>query len=76
MKKTLTGTIVSTKMSKTVIVRIEDRFKHPVYQKIIKRHKKYKAHNESLKLSEGDQVKIQESRPISKDKHFVVVEKI
>lgn len=76
MKKTLIGTIVSTKMNKTVVVQVERRIRHPMYQKVITRHKKYKAHNEKLKLNEGDVVRIQESRPISKEKHFVVVEKI
>ncbi len=76
MKKTLIGTVISTKMQKTVVVMVERKFKHEFYKKIIRRHKKYKAHNEKLELAPGDRVKIQETRPISKDKHFKVVEKV
>ena len=76
MKKTLTGIVMSTKMQKTVVVQIERKFRHLIYGKVIIRHKKYKAHNESLELKVSDKVKIEETRPISKDKHFRVVEKI
>lgn len=76
MKKTLIGEVVSTKMQKTVVVLIERKFRHPFYRKVIIRHKKYKAHNENLELAVGDVVKIEETRPISKDKHFKVVEKL
>lgn len=76
MKKTLIGEVVSTKMQKTVVVRIERKFRHPLYKKVIIRHKKYKAHNENLELTVGDKVKIEETRPISKDKHFKIVEKV
>ncbi len=76
MKKTLIGEVVSTKMKKTVVVRIMRKFRHPLYRKVIVRHKKYKAHNENLELIVGDTVKIEETRPISKDKHFKVVEKV
>lgn len=76
MAKILSGEVVSTSMQKTVTVRVERKFRHPFYKKIIVKHKRYKAHNEKLKLSKGDTVKIKESRPISKDKHFTVVEKI
>ncbi len=68
--------VVSTKMQKTVVIMVERKFKHEFYKKIIIRHKKYKAHNESFELAAGDRVKIQETKPISKDKHFTVVEKI
>jgi len=76
MKKTLIGKVVSTKMTKTVVVLVERKFRHAVYHKVIIRHKKFKAHNEKLNLQLGDVVKIQETRPISKDKHFVVIEKL
>lgn len=76
MRKILIGTVVSTKMLKTVVVKVERKIIHPKYKKVIVRHKKYKAHNENIKLSVGDIVKIQETRPISKEKHFLVVEKI
>ncbi len=76
MKKSLIGQIVSTKMQKTVVVKVERKFRHPFYKKVIKRHKKYKAHNEKFDLREGDWVKIVETRPISKEKHFIVEGKI
>lgn len=74
MAKILAGVVVSTKMQKTIVVKVERRFRHPLYKKTIVKHKKYKVHNENLKLKEGDMVKIRETRPISKDKHFIVVE--
>ena len=76
MKKTLIGKVISTKMLKTVVVMVERKFRHAVYHKVIIRHKKFKAHNEKLNLQLGDVVKIQETKPISKDKHFIVIEKI
>ncbi len=76
MKKTLIGKVVSTKMAKTVVVMVERKFRHAVYHKVIIRHKKFKAHNEKLDLIVGDLVKIEETRPISKDKHFIVIEKL
>lgn len=76
MKKTLIGKVVSTKMQKTVTVEVERKFRHPLYKKVVVRHKKYKAHNEKFDLRDGDWVKIEESRPISKEKHFVVKEKV
>jgi small subunit ribosomal protein S17 len=76
MKKTLIGKVVSTKMTKTVVVMIERKFRHSVYHKVIIRHKKFKAHNEKLDLIVGDVVKIEETKPISKDKHFIVIEKL
>lgn len=76
MKKTFKGIVVSTKMQKTVIVSVERRFRHPFYKKVIVRHNKLKAHNELKDIMLGDAVKIIETRPISKDKHFMVVEKI
>jgi len=76
MKKVLTGKIVSVKMDKTVVVMVERKFRHPVYHKVIIRHKKYKAHNDKLTLVENDTVRIEETKPISKDKHFKVIEKL
>lgn len=76
MAKIFTGRIISTKMQKTVIVLVERKFRHSIYKKVISRHNKYKAHNEKLKLKEGDWVKIKETRPRSKDKYFNVVEKV
>ena len=76
MAKIFTGKVVSTKMQKTVVIRVERKFRHPFYKKTIIRHKKFKAHNQDLKLKDGDMVNIRESRPLSKDKHFIVVEKI
>lgn len=76
MRKTLVGTVVSNKMLKTVVVKVERKIVHKKYKKVIIRHKKYKAHNENFKLSVGDIVRIQETRPISKEKHFIVIEKI
>ena len=74
MSKVLTGTVVSTKMDKTVVVMIERKFRHPAYRKVIKRHSNYKAHYEGSSLKEGDTVTIRECRPISKTKNFIVVE--
>ncbi|OGK25102.1 30S ribosomal protein S17 [Candidatus Roizmanbacteria bacterium RIFCSPLOWO2_01_FULL_37_13] len=76
MAKIFIGKVVSTKMQKTAVVKVERKFRHPFYRKTIVRHKKYKAHNEDLELKDGDMVKIKESRPISKDKHFIVIEKL
>lgn len=76
MKKTMIGKVISTKMVKTVVVVVERKFRHPVYHKVIIRHKKFKAHNEKLDLVMGDMVKIEETKPISRDKHFMVIEKI
>lgn len=76
MAKPIVGTVISTKMQKTIVVRIERKFRHPMYRKVITRHKKFKAHCEDPTIQEGDTVSIKETRPISKDKHFIFVEKI
>ncbi len=76
MAQTVVGKVVSTKMQNTVVVSVERSFKMPIYKKIIRRHKKYKAHNEDLSINEGDTVEIVRSRPISKDKHFKVLKVI
>jgi len=72
-KKVLTGVVVSDKMQKTVAVLVERQFPHPLYGKVIKRSKKYLAHDPEEKYKVGDVVEIQESRPISKRKRFRVV---
>lgn len=76
MVKVFIGKVVSTKMQKTVVVRVERKFRHSLYSKTIVRHKKYKVHNEDLDLKVGDTVKISETKPLSKDKHFIAVQKI
>jgi len=76
MTKIYEGVIVSTKMKDTVTVRVERKYRHPVYAKVVKSHKKYLAHNDSLKLSVGDEVQIEETRPLSKTKHFRVIKKL
>lgn len=76
MKKTLIGKVISNKMQKTVVVEIIRKFRHALYKKIIVRHKKYKVHNELEGINVGDNVIIEETRPISKDKHFIVIKKI
>ena len=76
MAQQIIGTVVSTKMQKTIVVQVERKFRHPLYRKVITRHKKIKAHLETGDVSEGDVVMIQETKPISKDKHFIFVSKI
>lgn len=74
-KRILQGVVVSDKMTKTVTVRVERKIKHPLYNKIIRRSKKYAAHDESgCKI--GDVVRIEETAPISKTKRWTVVEKV
>ncbi|MDD4661750.1 MAG: 30S ribosomal protein S17 [Candidatus Pacebacteria bacterium] len=75
-KRELTGKIVSDKMQKTVVVKVETIKEHPKYLKRYKSHKKYKAHNEKLELKVGDTVVIRECAPISKDKKWEVISKI
>jgi len=72
-QRTLIGKVVSNKMDKTVVVRVERRVKHPVLGKIIIRSNKYKAHDEANQYNEGDTVEIAEGRPISRDKSWHVV---
>ena len=72
-KKVLTGVVVSDKMQKTVTVLVERQFPHPLYGKVIKRSKKYLAHDPEEKYKLGDVVEIIESRPISKRKRFLVL---
>ncbi len=72
-RRVLQGVVVSDKMDKTVVVRVERRVMHPVYKKFIRRSKKYAAHDESNACKVGDMVRIQECRPISKRKTWEVV---
>ena len=72
-KRILQGTVVSDACDKTVIVRVERRFMHPVYKKYVSRSKKYAAHDEANRYRAGDAVRIEESRPLSKRKHWVVI---
>ncbi|MDA9163308.1 30S ribosomal protein S17 [Rickettsiaceae bacterium] len=73
-KRILQGTVESAKNDKTVSVRVERRFKHPLYKKIVRQSSKYAAHDENGKCKVGDKVKIQECRPMSKTKSWIVVE--
>jgi len=72
-KRVLQGTVVSDKSDKTVVVRVERRFTHPLFKKTIRRSKKYQAHDEGNACKIGDRISIQESKPISKTKRWVVV---
>lgn len=74
MRKTAVGRVVSNKMDKTVVVAIQDSVKHPIYGKIIKRTVKRKAHDQENQCHVGDRVRIMETRPISKDKRWRLVE--
>ncbi|EEO28816.1 30S ribosomal protein S17 [Oxalobacter paraformigenes] len=76
LKRTLIGKVVSDKMDKTVSVLIERRVKHPLYGKIVRRSKKYLAHDEANQAKIGDTVEIQEGRPISKNKSWVLTKVI
>ena len=73
-RKTRVGLVVSDKMDKTVVVAIADRVAHPLYKKIVKRTSKLKAHDELNPCGVGDRVKVMETRPLSKDKRWRVVE--
>jgi small subunit ribosomal protein S17 len=75
-KRVLTGTVVSDKADKTVVVRVERRVKHPLYGKIIKLSKKYHAHDEANAFKLGEQVRIEERAPISKLKTWEVIDRI
>ena len=72
--KTRVGKVVSDKMDKTIVVAIEDNVKHPLYKKIVKRTYKLKAHDENNECNIGDRVKVMETRPLSKDKRWRLVE--
>ncbi len=74
LRKTRTGKVISNKMDKTVVVAVEDHVKHPLYKKIVKRTYKLKAHDEQNECNVGDIVKVMETRPLSKDKRWRLVE--
>ena len=74
LRKTRTGRVVSNKMDKTIVVAVEDNVKHPLYNKIIKRTRKLKAHDEENTCKIGDRVRVMETRPLSKDKRWRLVE--
>ena len=74
LRKTRTGKVVSDKMDKTIVVAIEDHVKHPLYGKIVKRTYRLKAHDEKNECVIGDTVKVMETRPLSKDKRWRLVE--
>jgi small subunit ribosomal protein S17 len=73
-KRVLQGVVVSDKTDKTVVVKVERRFTHPLLKKTVRRSKKYQAHDETNQYKVGDVVSIEESRPISKTKRWIVVE--
>jgi small subunit ribosomal protein S17 len=74
LRKVRIGKVVSNKMDKTITVAVERRFKHPIYGKFVKKTVKFKAHDENNTCSEGDIVKIMETRPLSKTKRWRLVE--
>lgn len=76
INKTYTGKVVSNKMDKTVVVAITRLFQHPVYKKVVKKVSKFKAHDEANACNIGDTVIITETKPISKDKRWLVLEKV
>ena len=74
LRKTRVGRVISDKMDKKIVVAIEDNVKHPLYKKIVKRTYKLKAHDENNECNIGDRVKVMETRPLSKDKRWRLVE--
>ena len=72
-KRILQGTVVSDKMNKTIVVKVERRVMHPVYKKFVRKSKKYHAHDESNQFKAGDSVRIRECRPLSRTKRWEVV---
>ncbi len=74
LRKTRIGRVVSDKMDKTIVVAVEDSYRHPLYKKIIRRTVKFKAHDENNECKLGDRVMIMETRPLSKDKRWRLVE--
>jgi len=74
LRKTRTGKVVSDKMDKTIVVAVVDNIKYPLYNKIVKRTYKLKAHDENNECKIGDRVKVMETRPLSKDKRWRLVE--
>ncbi len=76
MNNTQLGKVTSTAGQKTVTVEVEHEFRHPLYRKAVKRHRKFAVHNEIAEIAVGDKVQIKETKPMSKRKHFIVVKKI
>ena len=74
LRKVRTGKVVSDKMDKTIVVAVEDHVKHPLYKKIVKRTYKLKAHDENNECNVGDTVRVMETRPLSKNKRWRLVE--
>ena len=74
LRKTRTGVVVSDKMNKTIVVAVRDNVRHPLYKKIVKKTYKLKAHDENNECKIGDTVKVMETRPLSKDKRWRLVE--
>ena len=74
LRKTRTGKVTSNKMDKTIVVAIEEHVKHPLYGKVVKRTYKLKAHDENNECNIGDTVRVMETRPLSKDKRWRLVE--
>ena len=74
LRKTRVGKVISDKMDKTIVVAVEDHVKHPLYKKIVKRTYKLKAHDANNECGIGDKVKVMETRPLSKDKRWRLVE--
>ena len=74
LRKVRTGKVTSNKMDKTIVVAIEEHVKHPLYKKVVKRTYKLKAHDEKNECSIGDTVRVMETRPLSKDKRWRLVE--
>ncbi len=68
------GVVVSTKMDKTVVVQVERSYRHPIYKKVVRQRKKYKAHDQNEKCRVGDLIEITETRPLSKTKHWTVAQ--
>ena len=74
LRKTRVGKVISDKMDKTIVVAIEDHVKHPLYKKIVKKTYKLKAHDENNECKVGDTVRVMETRPLSKDKRWRLVQ--
>ena len=74
LRKTRTGKVISDKMDKTIVVAVENHVKHPLYNKVVKKTYKLKAHDENNECNIGDTVKVMETRPLSKDKRWRLVE--
>ncbi len=73
IRKVRVGKVVSNKMDKTIVVAVQQQFRHPAYGKIVKRTEKFKTHDEENQCSIGDVVEIMETRPLSKDKHWRLI---